>query len=650
MDEHNKYQQTEDKTHKKDAKEQRQTYHYDSHRSKKGFSVRGNDEGSCSEERSCEGYSALRGDSGGSANSGMSTHGHSNWHSNGRRKVGINSGTERPIHSIRADKRTRSSREDAPSHRIFLVRRSSCVNPPSDTRVGAKRWLLHDSCRKEHSSYEARIRRTYERPPHIELSIPPTDRNGNRKKIQRRYTSHPNVSGTPHEVTPVRKLPRSRFAHKDDAIKIKRREVPAQWRQHHLGENAKVKGGTVVGLAKLSNLYKWSDDYHMHSSTRHATFHKDGHPPKTGKATKQKHKTKRVASKEGYTFKGEEEDRKDKDRPDMSNTPCGHKFYQVKFLCQAKGYDLKKISLVFDVKKIRYVFHDRDNILCAFLTPEKSTKYFCNLEDIGNIDNLNFIRDVTPSDAEYIVFIFINGSVVIWHNFPNCYRNDVFINNIIVFLNSYSDELLPGHVVQEDMMYYHEWWAEEEKHRPGLSAPSERFLSPSCVDPPLISGGVIHLRSGSLEQKLTVSFALSQSIRLDVHEMLMDITINKLFIISKQIASRGTCTISKQEVSRMLNVYSSIINVNAVQDFLDVPEYFWNKVQYEHAWFEIYAYLEIPDRIKILNKRYNYYKDFLKVIKTEGYNDKTFHTYRVIVLLLFIHVCALILNDLFFAQ
>ncbi|KNA00862.1 hypothetical protein PVNG_04798 [Plasmodium vivax North Korean] len=375
-------------------------------------------------------------------------------------------------------------------------------------------------------------------------------------------------------------------------------------------------------MSKLRKIYERSDDYHVRSGKRHAPFHgDDGHMAKTGKGTKQEHQSNGVAPISRYAIEGGE------DPPDV-NPPSGNKLCQVKylrqvkFLCQAKGYDLKRISLMLSAKRVNHVFHDRDTILCAFLTPEKSAKYFFSFKDLGNVANFNLMRDVTPSDAEYIVFIFINGSVVIWDNFPNGGRNDVFINKVIMFLNSFSDELLPVHVVQEDTMYYHEWGG----------------------------GGVIRLRSGSLEQKLTVSFALSQSIRLDVHEMLMDITINKLFIVSKQIASRGTCTMSNQEVSRMLDVYSSIINVNAVQDFLDVPEYFWNKVQYEHAWFEIYTYLEIPERIGILNKRYNYYKDFLKAIKTEVYNDKTFQTYRVIVLLLFIHVCALIVNDLFFAQ
>ncbi|KJP86184.1 hypothetical protein AK88_04155 [Plasmodium fragile] len=632
------HEQMEDDTHKEGAKEERLTYHYNGHRSRKKCPIGGNDEADCSMARFCEGYSALPDDSGGSANSETSTHGNST--------TGRSSGTGRTAHSIHANKRTMSSREDSPTQRIFLVKGSNSSNAPSDMRVAAKRWLLRDSCKQAHSSYEAQMHSTHDRAHHLELSIPPRNRNKERRKIQRRYASHPNVSGRPHEVTPVRKFPRSPFFHKDEAVKMKRREKPNECGQTRIGDNAKVTCGTMLGLTKLRNVYEWNNNYHVRSSTLHATFQRNGHPPKKKvKDNKQKHKSNMAAST--YRYKLE---REDKNPPDMNNNPCGHELFQVKFLCQAKGYDLQKISLVFNAKKIKYVFHDNNNILCAFLTPEKRTKYFYSFEDIGNMDCFNFVKDVTAADAEYIVFIFINGSVVIWDNFPKCYRKDVFINKVIVFLNSYSDELLPVHVVQEDTMYYHEWGGDEEILSPTTPTCSEELFPTSCMDTPLISGGVIHLRSGSLEQKLIVSFALSQSIRLDVHEMLMDTTINKLFIISKQIASSGTCTISKQEGSRMLDVYSSIINVNAVQDFLDVPEYFWNKVQYENAWFEIYTYLEIPERINILNKRYNYYKDLLKVIKTEVYNDKTFYSYRVIVLLLFIHVCALILNDLFFAQ
>ncbi|SBT76021.1 conserved protein, unknown function [Plasmodium ovale] len=350
----------------------------------------------------------------------------------------------------------------------------------------------------------------------------------------------------------------------------------------------------------------------------------------------------------------------------------GKNLFQVKFLCQAKSYDLMKISSVFLSKNITHHFFDNNNVLCVFLTPDICIKNVYSYEDIYNIDHMSFKKSLTYSNAKYIFFIFKNGSVVIWENFRNNFKSDYFINKVIIFLNSYSDELLPVYILQLDKLSYcqggdcHEEGDEDHMMLHPTSTTSNGTMSNEehCNNGTrgerrqgggngLVRGGVIRLTNDSLEQKLTVSFALSQSIRLDVHEMLMDTAINTLFSISKEIAAKGKCAVSKKKLSSMLGVYTSIIHVNAVQDFLDIPEYFWDRVRYEHVWFEVrrmHKYMEIPERVKILNKRYNYYKDFLKDIKTEVYNKKTFFTYRIVVLLLFIHVLALILNDFFFAK
>ncbi|SOV77173.1 conserved protein, unknown function [Plasmodium sp. gorilla clade G3] len=396
-----------------------------------------------------------------------------------------------------------------------------------------------------------------------------------------------------------------------------------------------------------------------------------------------------------------------------SVTRCNN-LLSVKFLCHAKCYNLIKISHIFFSKQITYKWFDDYNILCAFLSPEKELHQFCSSTDFYKIENLNLKKNVSSSkSSKYILFIFKNGSVIIWENFNNYQKNDNFINKILLFLNSFSDELLPVYLEQEDTIFYFQGSEhnklnnqcvtnmkmnnikkkekrnnsyllkkknkkkkcihiiknksrqndnnsnsktsepremKKKKKKLKFKAPYEQKDKKEKKIKTFVNNGVIYLTNKSLEQKLTASFALSQSIQLDVHEMMMDIAINTLFKISKEIANNGTCIISKEKISRMMDVYSSIINVNAVQDFLDIPEYFWNKVEYEHAWFEVYKYMEIPERIKILNKRYNYYKDFLKVIKTEVYNKKTFYTYRIVVLLLFIHVMALLLNDFLFVK
>ncbi|KEG01177.1 conserved protein, unknown function [Plasmodium vinckei vinckei] len=383
-------------------------------------------------------------------------------------------------------------------------------------------------------------------------------------------------------------------------------------------------------------------------------------------------------------------------------SPNGHnniKPFQVKFLSHVKSYDLKKLSIILFYKNIKYCFFDNNNILCVFLTPDKATKSFYSIEKIYNIDNLSFKNNVTDQNAQYIIFIFKNGSIVIWENFYNPEKYDYFINNLILFFNLYSNEPLLTFAIQNDKIYYSLKLQKQANQtsnitkRPYIELDTQNIenennnvnkinehINQDLTTNPLesdtfnydssenynfvfedineeenhekkkkiSSSRVIYLTNNSIEQKLTISFALSQSIRLDVHEFLMDNAINILFTISKEIATNGKCTVSKKQLSNMIDVYSSIINVNAVQDFLDVPEYFWNKVQYEHMWFEMHKYMEIPERIKILNKRYTYYKDFLNAIKSEVYNKNTFNTYRIVVLLLFIHVLALIFNDMFF--
>ncbi|SCL99002.1 conserved protein, unknown function [Plasmodium chabaudi chabaudi] len=369
--------------------------------------------------------------------------------------------------------------------------------------------------------------------------------------------------------------------------------------------------------------------------------------------------------------------------------------FQVKFLCHVKSYNLKKLSIILFYKKLKYCFFDNNNILCVFLTPDKATKSFYSIEKIYNIDSLSFKNNVTEQNAQYIIFIFKSGSIVIWENFYNPEKYDYFINNLILFFNLYSNEPLLPFAIQNDKIYYSlkqpnqashvkkqsyiELDTQNVENENNNADKIDEHINQDLTTNPLeldnfnydssenynfffedinednhekkkkiSSSRVIYLTNNSIEQKLTISFALSQSIRLDVHEFLMDNAINILFTISKEIATNGKCSVSKKQLSNMIDVYSSIINVNAVQDFLDVPEYFWNKVQYEHMWFEMHKYMEIPERIKILNKRYTYYKDFLNVIKSEVYNKKTINTYRIVALLLFIHVLALIFNDIFF--
>ncbi|GAW79890.1 hypothetical protein, conserved [Plasmodium gonderi] len=756
MKEHDKYKKMGEEEEELDEEEQeRVTHTYDSHNPwKNNFFMESekNESGKyeSGREHFYKRYSSLRGDNEWNVKSNLFSQLHTNmYHSVGSKLRGYSA----RLSSINKCA-VRSCRFSINRHKRTASISSAHLNWSGEEGRTKKHMSDLDQHKEIDSLYDdEEVYRTYERVHNLEMSKFLNNKKKNKKKkknFQRSYSLLPNTNGKHFTNLSLRKSVFTKHNQLQEEGKIKTEEIP-KLNVSLSNYNIKVRSRTLVDISKVGKFHKRhvhthsngdamessksitnrnGIDHHIYNTNQNVT-QDAGNRSKRNK--KEGRKEKRQFSSLSYMRKYNLGDGHKvaahltthvtthdtthatthatthvtthvttHDTTHATPESNGRKLFQVKFLCQAKSYNLKKISQVFSSKKVKHRFHDNNNILCAFLTPEKYTKYFHSVEEMYNIDNLNFQRDITCSNAEYIFFVFKNGSVVIWEMFQNYQKNDVFINKVIIFLNSYSDELWPVYILQQDMIYYyHEegkdediaeneiderdiqvvrdenevylntdinsWKGSSRENRIGEVQYTEKKrdnFHPLNVSPTngeeisssldssnsLIRGGVIHLCSRSIEQKLTVSFALSQTIRLDIHEMLMDIAINTLFNISKEIAKNGKCTVSKKKISSMLDIYSSIINVNAVQDFLDIPEYFWNKVQYEHMWFEIYKYLEIPERIKILNKRYNYYKDFLKVIKTEVYNNKTFHTYRIIVLLLFIHVCALIVNDVFFAQ
>lgn len=60
-------------------------------------------------------------------------------------------------------------------------------------------------------------------------------------------------------------------------------------------------------------------------------------------------------------------------------------------------------------------------------------------------------------------------------------------------------------------------------------------------------------------------------------------------------------------------------------DFLDVPEYFWHHDQYQSFWNRVHRYLDVEERIQILNVRFGYIQEILKVISNERVQGESKH-------------------------
>jgi len=57
------------------------------------------------------------------------------------------------------------------------------------------------------------------------------------------------------------------------------------------------------------------------------------------------------------------------------------------------------------------------------------------------------------------------------------------------------------------------------------------------------------------------------------------------------------------------------INVNLVSNILDTPEIFWSEPSYEPLYTAIRGYLEISQRVELLNQRVAVISDLLDMLK-----------------------------------
>ena len=83
-------------------------------------------------------------------------------------------------------------------------------------------------------------------------------------------------------------------------------------------------------------------------------------------------------------------------------------------------------------------------------------------------------------------------------------------------------------------------------------------------------------------EKLAISFAFAQSAKLAVFEAALEATTEEIKPIPEQLAARGRCKFTVNEVARLTGrVFLERNAVNLYSNILDTPEFFWEAEAYE---------------------------------------------------------------------
>ncbi|EIW77231.1 DUF155-domain-containing protein [Coniophora puteana RWD-64-598 SS2] len=193
--------------------------------------------------------------------------------------------------------------------------------------------------------------------------------------------------------------------------------------------------------------------------------------------------------------------------------------------------------------------------------------------------------DVTMPSAE--IFLFDYGTVVLWGMTEAQERR--FLSSIKRFE---VERLAPDDVEMEDLNFYYANYSR-------------------------IYNDVITLRKGSSYMtKLSLSHALSQSTKISLFEELISNKIEDTKDIPDAIIQTGKIGMPHKEIMRKIGeLFILRTNINSVGSVLDSPEVFWSYPDLQPLYDAARSYLEIPQRINLLNTRVEVLQDMLQLLK-----------------------------------
>ncbi len=229
------------------------------------------------------------------------------------------------------------------------------------------------------------------------------------------------------------------------------------------------------------------------------------------------------------------------------------------------------------------------------------------------------VRDITPE-----IFVMEYGTVVIWGMTET--EEKRFLRELRRFE---VERLPPDDVESEDLNWY-------------------------LADYSRIYNDVITLRRGSSYMtKLSLSHALAQSTKISFFEGVIDNTIDATKDIPQSIAETGKIGMPPGDIMKQIgHLFILRMNIHLVGSIVDSPEIFWSQPDLEPLYSAARSYLEIPQRIDLLNARVEVLQDMLQLLKDQVSSSHSEWLEIIVIVLIVLEIIlgvATMIVDLFFA-
>lgn len=147
--------------------------------------------------------------------------------------------------------------------------------------------------------------------------------------------------------------------------------------------------------------------------------------------------------------------------------------------------------------------------------------------------------------------------------------------------------------------------------------------------------------------KLSLSYGLSQSVKLTAFEDSINLTIQTTKHLPEELAKGGATSLSRHKLSQKIGaLFAERHSINLHNDILDTPEFFWRRPKYEHYYFMSAQYMDIATRTEILNKRLGVIHELYSILSDELKHLHSSRLEMTIIFLIVIEVLLAIVKDI----
>lgn len=158
----------------------------------------------------------------------------------------------------------------------------------------------------------------------------------------------------------------------------------------------------------------------------------------------------------------------------------------------------------------------------------------------------------------------------------------------------------------------------------------------------------IELGTTSTRDKLAISHALAQSVKLMEFEHQAQRTIVETGYIPENIAKYGRANLGRKAIAKLRGtLYLVRSDIHLHFDLLDTPEFFWEYPELQDTYLGITSYLEIEQRTRLLTDKLDIIQQLLTMLAEEQNHKHSSTLEWIIIWLIAVEIIVFFVHDIF---